>query len=77
MQHTWKRWEMDTARRNKLGRYLAIIRNKISLDSAVGIATGYRFENKGSELEPRRGKFFFSHCRRDRFWGPLNFLSHI
>jgi hypothetical protein len=39
-----------------------------SLDSSVGIATGYGLDGPGSNLG--RGKFFFFPQRSDRLWGP-------
>jgi hypothetical protein len=49
----------------------------MSQDSAVGIATGYRLDDKGSELRvPVESRIFSSSCRPDQLWGPPNLLSN-
>jgi hypothetical protein len=45
---------------------------------SVGIATGYRLDDRGVGVQvPIRSRIFSSPCRPDRLWGPPNLLSMI
>jgi hypothetical protein len=46
-----------------------------SRGSLVGIATGYKLDDRGVGVRvPVGSRMFTSPCRRDRLWGPPNFL---
>jgi hypothetical protein len=47
----------------------------MSHDSAVGIATGYRLDNREVGVRvPVVSRIFTSPCHPDRLWGPSKFL---
>jgi hypothetical protein len=46
-----------------------------SWDSSVGIATGYRLDERGS-ISGTDTMFFSSPQRADQLWGPLSLLSN-
>jgi hypothetical protein len=49
----------------------------MSRDSVVGIATGYRLDDRGVEVRVSVGSRIFSSPRHlDRFWGPPNLLTN-
>jgi hypothetical protein len=49
-----------------------------SRDSSVGIATGYRLNDRGiGVLFPIGARFFSSLRRPDWFWGTPNLLSNV
>jgi hypothetical protein len=44
--------------------------------SVVGVATGYRLDERGIGVQvPVGSRIFFSPRRPDRLWGPPNILS--
>jgi hypothetical protein len=46
-------------------------------DSAVGIATGYRLDDRGVGVPvPVGSRIFSSPCHADRLWGPPSLLSN-
>jgi hypothetical protein len=46
-------------------------------DSVVGIATGYRLDDRGFGVRvPVRSRIFSSPRRPDRLWGPPSLLSN-
>jgi hypothetical protein len=55
----------------------SIIVRKLSRDSTVGVATGYRLDGQGLGVRvPVGARFFFSLCHPDWFWGPPSLLSN-
>jgi hypothetical protein len=44
-------------------------------DSSVGIATGYRLDDRGVVVRVPVGSIIFTSYSPDQFWGPPNFLS--
>jgi hypothetical protein len=51
--------------------------NKGSRDSSVGIASGYRLDDRGvGVLVPVGSRIFSSPRRPDRLWGPHSLLSN-